>query len=164
MNKPPKTASSSLEDEDSTSAGAAGQTNAAPQGLTAAPEKKLQNGNSSHLPDVNELPRFVRDVAAWRGLGYSLREISRNYGVTPQALSVMLVRQRQRWRSSPVLASGELAGLSPRAINCLGRLGISKRDDARRLAGLEKCLRSERNCGSKTIREILDWASKHVHS
>jgi hypothetical protein len=114
------------------------------------------------LPDIDQLPKFVRDVAAWHGLGYSLREISTNYGVTRQALSIMLVRQRKRWMCARKLAVGELAGLSPRAVNCLGRLGITTRSKARRMDDLELRLRSQRNCGSKTTREILDWASNRA--
>jgi len=120
------------------------------------------NGNSCPLPDVDHLPRFVRDVAAWYGLGYSLREIGANCGVTRQALSIMLVRQRERWKSARTLAPGELTGLSPRAVNCLGRLGITTRRKARQMADLELRLRSQRNCGSKTTREILDWASNRA--
>lgn len=129
--------------------------------LPAARPKQARNG-SRPLPDVDQLPRFVRDVAAWHGLGYSLREISANYGVTRQALSIMLVRQRERWKSARTLPVGELAGLSPRAINCLGRLGITTRSKARRVADLALRLRSQRNCGPKTTREILDWASNRA--
>ena len=111
-----------------------------------------------YLPDPDQLPLFVRNVATWRGLGYSLLQISRKSGVTPQALSVMLVRQK----ASLLAASrgpGELAGLSPRAVNCLGRLGIGTRAKARRIKELEAKLRAQRNCGYKTAKEILEWAA-----
>lgn len=114
------------------------------------------DGDLSPLPDVEQVPLFIRNVATWRGLGYSLRHISAQSGVTPQALSIMLVRQRASLHAA-ALGPGELAGLSPRAVSCLGRLGVGTRDKARRLKDLEALLATQRNCGRKTIREILDW-------
>ena len=116
------------------------------------------NGHS--LPAVENVPLFVRTVAAWRGLGYSLREISAQCGVTPQALSVMLVRQRESLLAASSRPN-ELAGLSPRAVNSLGSLGISTKAAARRLHDLEARLRAQRNCGHKTRREIFDWIASH---
>jgi hypothetical protein len=52
-----------------------------------------------------------------------------------------------------------VAGLSPRAVNCLGRLGIHHRAGARAVPDLAARLQNQRNCGQKTIREILDWAA-----
>ena len=110
------------------------------------------------LPDIEKLPLFARNVAAWFGLGYSLRQISTQAGVTPQALSVMLVRLRAELRAA-TNRPGELAGLSPRAVNALGVLGITSRAAARRIKSLEKELMAQRNCGRKTVREILDWVN-----
>jgi len=108
------------------------------------------------LPDPGELPLHIRNVAVLRGLGFSFSKIARHYGVTPQAISVLLKRQRvslQKERNH-----SELAGLSPRAANCLGRLNILTRLAAQKHSGLERVLDEQRNCGQKTIEEILRWA------
>jgi hypothetical protein len=109
------------------------------------------------LPDLGKVPLFVRNVATWRGLGYSLRQISAQSGVTPQALSIMLARQRASLLAA-ALRPGDLADLSPRAVSCLGRLGIATRKKANSIKDLEALLRVQRNCGRKTIREVLEWA------
>ena len=44
---------------------------------------------------LEELPQRVRDIATLRGLGYTFREISEQFGVTPQAISLMLSRHRR---------------------------------------------------------------------
>lgn len=111
----------------------------------------------SDLPDLEEIPLHVRNLATLRGLGFSFRQISKNYGVTPQAASLMLARQKALLKSAR--RHSELSGLSPRAVNCLGRLGVRSKDSARTLGSLEIRLQGMRNCGQKTIREILDWAS-----
>jgi hypothetical protein len=108
------------------------------------------------LPDPQDIPLHVRNMAVLRGLGYTFRQIGQNYGVTPQAASVMLARQKALLQSTR--RACELSGLSPRAVNCLGRLGIRTREEARRHGNLGALLENQRNCGEKTIREILDWA------
>jgi len=109
------------------------------------------------MPNLEEIPLHVRNVAALRGLGYSFRQIGESYGVTPQAASVMLSRQMTKLKS--LKRQSELTSLSPRAVNCLGRLGIRTREEARAISNLEYKLQNQRNCGQKTIHEILDWAA-----
>lgn len=109
------------------------------------------------VPSLENVPLHVRNVAALRGLGFSFREIGKSYGVTPQAASVMLARQKAVLKS--LKRQSELSGLSPRAVNCLGRLGIRTREAARSIDNLEAKLQHQRNCGQKTIREILDWVA-----
>ncbi len=118
--------------------------------------KKLDRLLPDSLPDLDQIPLFVRNVAAWRGLGYSLRQIGAIAGMTPQALSVMLVRQKTCLLDA-ARRPNELTGLSPRAVNSLGSLGIATRSAARDLKDLEARLRAQRNCGDKTRREIFDW-------
>lgn len=108
-------------------------------------------------PSLEEVPLYVRNVAALRGLGFSFREIGKSYGVTPQAASVMLTRQRALMKT--LKRQSDLSDLSPRAVNSLGRLGIRTREAARAVSNLEEHLRSQRNCGQKTVREILDWTA-----
>lgn len=103
---------------------------------------------------LQQLPERVRDIATLRGLGYSYRKIAEAFGVTPQAVSVMLSRHRHSLadlRSSP-----DLAGLSPRAANALAKHGITSRKetDGRDLPAM---LRGHRNCGRKTLDEIARW-------
>ncbi len=50
----------------------------------------------------------------------------------------------------------ELSHLSARAVNALGRHGISTREEAIRLDALD-LLKSARNCGRKTLDEISEW-------
>lgn len=107
------------------------------------------------LPDPEELPLYVRNVATLRGLGFSFPQIARHYGVTPQAISVLLTRQRASVKQGKALP--ELAGLSPRAANCLGRLRIGTRAEARKRPNLPEELQGQRNCGQKTVEEILRW-------
>ena len=113
---------------------------------------------SGGVPSLEEIPLHVRNVAALRGLGYSFRQIGQSYGVTPQAASVMLTRQRALLKGMRRQKS-ELTSLSPRAVNCLGRLGIHSREEARQAGDLQAKLTNQRNCGSKTIQEIIDWAA-----
>ena len=109
------------------------------------------------LPDPEDLPRHILHIAALRGLGYPLRTIGRNYGVTPQAISVLLARHKASLRTARHRAG--LQGLSPRAVNVLGRLRINDRAEARAVTDWEERLRGLRNCGQKTIAEIREWAS-----
>jgi hypothetical protein len=130
---------------------------------TAAPHPDLQIVETGKpdgpggLPDPEDLPRHILHIAALRGLGYPLRSIGRNYGVTPQAISVLLARHKASLRAARHRAG--LQGLSPRAVNVLGRLRVNDRAEARAVTDWEDRLRGLRNCGQKTIAEILAWAS-----
>lgn len=96
----------------------------------------------------------VRDVAALRGLGFSYREIAAHYGVTPQAIALLLIRNRRQMKA--IGGSPELANLSVRACAALQRLGVRTRREA--LAGdVLPRLGNARNCGRKTLEEISDW-------
>jgi Bacterial RNA polymerase, alpha chain C terminal domain len=103
---------------------------------------------------LEELPQRVRDIATLRGLGYSFREISEQFEVTPQAISLMLSRHRRVLKT--LRGAVELAGLSPRAVNALGRHGIRSRAAAIEADVLE-LLKGGRNCGEKTLEEIRQW-------
>lgn len=103
---------------------------------------------------LEELPQRIRDIATLRGLGYTFREISKQFEVTPQAISLMLSRHRRVIKK--LRGAVDLAGLSPRAVNVLGRHGIRSRTAALEtdVLGL---LKGERNCGNKTLEEIRRW-------
>jgi hypothetical protein len=103
---------------------------------------------------LEELPQRIRDIATLRGLGYTFREISKQFEVTPQAISLMLSRHRRGIKK--LHGAVELAGLSPRAVNALGRHGIRSRAAAFETDVLE-LLKGERNCGKKTLEEIRRW-------
>jgi hypothetical protein len=107
---------------------------------------------------IENLPRRVRDIATLRGLGYTYRSIAGEFGVSPQAVSLMLSRHRRVLRR--LKGSIELQHLSPRAVNALGRHGIRTREEAIRLNVLE-LLKGERNCGAKTRGEIERWIRGH---
>ena len=111
----------------------------------------------SGLPDPEELPRRILHIAALRGLGYPLRTIGRSYGVSPQAISVMLARHKAAMRAGRSRAG--LEGLSPRAVNVLGLLRIKDRAEARDVTDWDERLRGLRNCGKKTVAEIRAWAA-----
>lgn len=89
-----------------------------------------------------------------RGLGYSFREIGKQLGVSPQAVSLMLLRHRRSFQS--LRQAMELSTLSARATNALGRHGIRSRHEARQRDVLD-LLKDERNCGRKTLDEIARW-------
>jgi len=99
----------------------------------------------------------VRQIAMMRGLGYSYREIAGAFSLTPQAVSLMLIRHRRVLKS--LRGAMEFSALSPRAVNVLGRHGIRTREQARQANVLEP-LAGERNCGRKTLEEIARWISK----
>ena len=61
---------------------------------------------------LEELPHRVRDIATLRGLGYTFREISEQFGVTPQAISLMLSRHRRVLKT--LRGAVELAAPLPR--------------------------------------------------
>ena len=103
---------------------------------------------------LDELPQRIRDIATLRGLGYTFREISKQFDVTPQAISLMLSRHRRVIKK--LRGAVQLAGLSPRAVNALGRHGIRSRAAALETDVLE-LLQGERNCGKKTLEEIRRW-------
>jgi hypothetical protein len=103
---------------------------------------------------LEELPQRIRDIATLRGLGYTFREISKQFEVTPQAISLMLSRHRRGIKK--LHGAVEMAGLSPRAVNALGRHGIRSRAAAFETDVLE-LLKGERNCGKKTLEEIRRW-------
>jgi len=99
----------------------------------------------------------VRDIAALRGLGFSYREIAEHYHVTPQAISLLLARNRRKMSS--IGDRPELIELSTRATNALGRLGVTTREQAAEANAVDK-LRNARNCGRKTLTEIEGWLAE----
>jgi hypothetical protein len=106
---------------------------------------------------LDEVPERVRQIAMLRGLGYSYRQIAGPLHVTPQAISLMLARHRRALKS--LRGAMQLASLSARAVNVLGRHGISTREQARQTNLLER-LDRERNCGRKTLDEIARWIAE----
>jgi hypothetical protein len=110
---------------------------------------------------LDEVPERVRQIAMMRGLGYSYREIAGPFSVTPQAVSLMLMRHRRALKS--LRGAMELSALSPRAVNVLGRHGIRTQGQARQANVLER-LAGERNCGRKTLEEIARWISEDAES
>ena len=108
----------------------------------------------SSAASLEELPQRIRDIATLRGLGYTFRAISKQFEVTPQAISLMLSRHRRGIKK--LRGAVELAGLSARAVNALGRHGIRSRAAAFENKVLE-LLQGERNCGKKTLEEIRRW-------
>ncbi|MFZ9933015.1 MAG: DNA-directed RNA polymerase subunit alpha C-terminal domain-containing protein [Chthoniobacterales bacterium] len=107
--------------------------------------------------DPEDIPHRIRDIAMMRGLGYSFREIAEQFCVTPQAVSLMLSRHRRSLSS--LKGAMELSRLSARAVNALGRHGVSTVAEAREKNILD-LLRGERNCGRKTLEEIARWISE----
>ena len=105
---------------------------------------------------LGEIPERVRQIAMMRGLGYSYRQIAGPLNVTPQAVSLMLMRHRRALKT--LRGAMELSALSPRAVNVLGRHGIRTREQARQANVLER-IAGERNCGRKTMDEIARWIS-----
>jgi predicted transcriptional regulator len=103
---------------------------------------------------LEHLPGRIRDIAVLRGLGYSYREIARPLGVTPQAVSLMLMRHKRCLRE--LRDSADLHSLSARAVNVLTRHRVRTRAEARE-KHLLHLIQSERNCGAKTIAEIERW-------
>ena len=108
--------------------------------------------------NLDAVPQRVGEIAMLRGLGYSYREIGRQFNVTPQAVSLMLSRHRRSLNSLGTAV--ELSNLSARAVNALGRHGINNREQARN-ANVFDMLRDERNCGRKTLDEIASWLDGH---
>jgi IS30 family transposase len=110
-----------------------------------------------HPGTLDEVPERVRQIAMLRGLGYSYRQIAGPLNVTPQAISLMLARHRRALKS--LRGAMELASLSARAVNVLGRHGIRTREQAGQTNLLER-LDRERNCGRKTLDEIARWLAE----
>lgn len=107
--------------------------------------------------DLSDLPARVRDIAALRGLGYSYRAIGRRFRITPQAVSLMLSRYKRSLAS--LRGRPELTGLSARATNTLGRVGVTTREQAV-ACDITALLENQRNCGAKTRNEIERWLSE----
>lgn len=110
--------------------------------------------NIGPVDKLENLPHRIRDIATLRGLGYSFREIGREFEVSPQAISLMLSRHRRALKQ--LKGAIELRALSARAVNALGRHGVHTREDAIRINVLA-LLADERNCGAKTLGEIERW-------
>ncbi|MFM8790709.1 MAG: hypothetical protein ACKOEI_12845 [Chthoniobacterales bacterium] len=112
------------------------------------------------VPSINfdGMPVRVRQIAVLRGLGYSLREIGDHFGVSPQAISLMLSRHQRR--SAELSGTLEFAQLSPRAVSVLARLGIRSRVEARQSCVI-KLLKGQRNCGPKTLQEVGRWMNEN---
>ena len=111
-------------------------------------------GASFRPATLGEIPERVRQIAMLRGLGYSYRQIAGLLQVTPQAVSLMLTRHRRSLKS--LRDAIELSSLSARAVNVLGRHGVSTREQARQ-ANVLALLSGERNCGRKTMDEVDRW-------
>jgi hypothetical protein len=118
-------------------------------------EKKAPERSSTAA--LQELPERIRDIATLRGLGYSFRKIGEQFGVTPQAVSLMLARHLRSLRT--LNGSVELQNLSPRAVNALARHSIRTREQARQKNAIA-LIKGSRNCGAKTLTEIADWMAE----
>lgn len=114
----------------------------------------VDRADGSGADGLEHLPERIRTIATLRGLGYSFREIARQFDVTPQAASIMLSRYRRSLKK--LEGSREMMGLSARAVNALSRRGIRSPEQARR-ADVLQLLHRERNCGRKTLDEISQW-------
>lgn len=123
------------------------RTGAAPPILFA---RRANNGATG----TEEIPLRIREIAMLRGLGFTFREIGAEFGISPQAVSLMLARHRRTSKSLGI--HSPLRGLSPRAVNVLGRHSIRTRDEAR-ARNILAILSHERNCGKKTADEIERW-------
>jgi predicted transcriptional regulator len=128
---------------------------------------KTNSANGTAIPTalrpatLGDIPERVRQIAMLRGLGYSYRQIAGPLHVTPQAVSLMLMRHRRSLKS--LRDAMELNSLSARAVNVLGRHGIRTREQARQADLLERLAR-ERNCGRKTMDEIARWMEEDGES
>ena len=122
-------------------------------------QERSENTASGQSPmsTIDELPQRIRDIATLRGLGYSFRKIGEQFGVTPQAVSLMLARHLRGLRT--LNGSVELKNLSPRAVNALARHGIRTREQARQKNAIA-LIKGSRNCGHKTLAEISVWMAE----
>lgn len=126
---------------------------AAARNGTADNERSPAEGNGQTI-DIEDVPQRIREIALLRGLGFTFREIGENFGVSPQAVSLMLARHHRAVKS--LKKTSDLRCLSARAINVLGRHAVKTRSDAR-TKNLLAILPNERNCGKKTREEIERW-------
>lgn len=117
------------------------------------------SGSEASVLGARAIPVRVRDMAALRGLGYTCRQIGQQFGISAQAVSVMLGRYRKRLDS--LSDAIELHSLSCRAANVLGRHGISSRQEAVK-RDIVRLLQHEKNCGLKTIMEIQRWINQET--
>ena len=120
------------------------------------PRNPTRNTRTSAATALEMSAGRVRDIAALRGLGFSYREIADHFKVSPQAISILLERNRRNIET--VGGTPAMAGLSTRASTALRRLGIDDPEQARGRDVLGQ-LQSARNCGTKTLNEIADWLS-----
>ena len=123
---------------------------------TTMPEPTDITTETQPVLSIEDIPHRIREIAIFRGLGYSFREIADQLNITPQAVSLMLSRHRRALKS--LKDSMELSNLSARAANALGRYNISTRAEARERNVLA-LLQNERNCGRKTLDELERWIS-----
>ena len=119
-----------------------------------------QTTGQAVLMTLEQLPERVRETATLRGLGYSYRKIAEAFGVTPQAVSLMITRHQKTLRD--LRRSPDLSELSTRAVNALAKHGIRARADANGRDVLS-LLQEQRNCGRKTLREIEHWLNDPQH-
>ena len=130
---------------------------------TPAIEKRLspscrpQTSGCDVFAVLEHVPGRIRDVAVLRGLGYSFSEIASPLGITPQAVSLMLMRHKRCLKQ--LKSASELHALSARAVNVLSRHGITTRQEGRARVVLA-LLQRERNCGAKTAAEIERWMNE----
>lgn len=122
-----------------------------------SPSRRPQAAGREVFAVLEHIPGPVRDVAVLRGLGYSYREIASPLGITPQAVSLMLIRHRCCLKQ--LKSASDLHALSARAVNVLTRHGIATRQEAR-ARGFIGFLKRERNCGPKTAAEIERWINE----
>lgn len=122
---------------------------------TTMPETTTETTTEDQLfLSIADIPHRIREIAIFRGLGYTFREIAEQLNITPQAVSLMLSRHRRVLKS--LKGSMELSQLSARAANALGRYSVTTRAEARERKILE-VLQNERNCGRKTLDELERW-------
>ncbi len=103
---------------------------------------------------LDALAQEVRYAAALRGLGLSYTAIGKQLGLAPRGVSALL-RQHRRCLGNIDVATG-LNGLSSRAVNTLGRLGVRTLAEAREANVLARLV-TMRNCGGKTADELARW-------
>ncbi len=122
-----------------------------------SPSRRSQASGREVFAVLEHIPGRIRDIAVLRGLGYSYREIASPLGITPQAVSLMLIRHKRCLKQ--LKSASDLHSLSARAVNVLSRRGIATRQEAR-ARGVLALLQRERNCGAKTVAEIERWMNE----
>jgi len=126
-----------------------------------SPSRRPQQSRREVFAVLEHIPGRIRDIAVLRGLGYSYREIASPLGITPQAVSLMLIRHKRCLKQ--LKSASDLHSLSARAVNVLSRHGVVTREAARGV-NLMALLQRERNCGAKTIAEIERWMNEDIAS